>query len=102
MTRRELLAGAGAKRIRFVESAPSENDPGYGKPRIVVDVISVRTIDLAIIDGITSMAGGENPWVKNNLRYDTLLLSDAPGLGSADLKNIEVTGTSIEKGALSL
>ena len=48
------------------------------------------------------MAGGEGPLVKNNLRYDTLLLSDAPGLGSADLKNIEVTGTSIEKGALSL
>ncbi len=124
-------------------SAPSENDttsprdPGYRMPRIVVDVISARPIDLAIIDGITSMAGGEGPWVGKNLRYvepgvliagtnavntdtvgtavmgydpraaknavpfrgcdNTLLLAEARGLGSADLKNIEVTGTPIEK-----
>ena len=125
------------------KSAPQEldptssRDPGYRMPRIVVDVISARPIDLAIIDGITSMAGGEGPWVGKNLRYvepgvllvgtnpvntdavatavmgydprapknsipfrgcdNTLLLAEARGLGSADLKKIEVVGTPIEK-----
>lgn len=125
-------------------SAPQELDPtssrepGYRMPRIVVDVVTARPIDLAIIDGITSMAGGEGPWnTARKLRYvepgvllagtnpvntdsvatavmgynprapkgtapfkscdNTLLLAEARGLGSTDLKRIEVVGTSIEK-----
>lgn len=31
-------------------------------PRIVADVCSARPIHLAVIDGITSMSGGEGPW----------------------------------------
>jgi uncharacterized protein (DUF362 family) len=31
-------------------------------PRIVVDVCGARPIDLAIIDGISAMTGGEGPW----------------------------------------
>ena len=31
-------------------------------PRIISDVCAARPIDLAIIDGITSMSGGEGPW----------------------------------------
>ncbi len=31
-------------------------------PRIVVDVCAARPIDLAIIDGISAMTGGEGPW----------------------------------------
>jgi len=34
-------------------------------PRIVVDVCAARPIHLAIIDGITSMSGGEGPWCKD-------------------------------------
>jgi uncharacterized protein (DUF362 family) len=125
-------------------SAPQELDPtssrepGYRMPRIVVDVVTARPIDLAIIDGITSMAGGEGPWnTARKLRYvepgvllagtnavntdsvatavmgysprapkgtapfkgcdNTLLLAEARGLGSTDLKRIEVVGTPIEK-----
>jgi len=125
-------------------SAPQELDPtssrepGYRMPRIVVDVVTARPLDLAIIDGITSMAGGEGPWnTARKLRYvepgvllaginpvntdsvatavmgynpraprgtapfkgcdNTLLLAEARGLGSTDLKRIEVVGTSIEK-----
>ena len=114
----------------------SPRDPGYRMTRIVVDVISARPIDLAIIDGITSVTGGEGPWVKG-LRFvepgvllagtnavntdtvatavmgydprapknaipfrgcdNTLLLAEARGLGSADLKHIEVVGTPIAK-----
>jgi uncharacterized protein (DUF362 family) len=31
-------------------------------PRIIADICAARPIDLAIIDGITSMSGGEGPW----------------------------------------
>ncbi len=31
-------------------------------PRVVADVVAARPVHLAIIDGITSMSGGEGPW----------------------------------------
>lgn len=31
-------------------------------PRTVIDEVSARPIDLAIIDGISSLSGGEGPW----------------------------------------
>lgn len=37
-------------------------DPFSRVPRIVIDECSARPIDLAIIDGITAMTGGEGPW----------------------------------------
>jgi uncharacterized protein (DUF362 family) len=37
-------------------------DPTWRVPRIVADVCAARPIDLAIIDGITAMSGGEGPW----------------------------------------
>ena len=49
-------------------SAPQEIDPesprdgDYRIPRIVADIVSARPVDLAIIDGIESIAGGEGPW----------------------------------------
>jgi len=51
-------------------SAPQEVDfaseryEGYRVPRICVDLIAARPVDLAIIDGIESSIGGEGPWVK--------------------------------------
>ena len=53
------------------KSAPQElhfgasHDPGYRVPRIVADLAMARPIDLAIIDGVTSVAGGEGPWIGN-------------------------------------
>ena len=98
-------------------------------PRIVADLVAARPVDLAIIDGVESVAGGEGPWIKG-LRlgaagrfdrghqpglhgrgggagdgYDpratrgtapfghcdnTLLLAEARGVGTADLKRIEI------------
>jgi len=52
------------------KSAPSENDPKtsredtYRIPRIVADVVAARPIDLAIVEAVHSMAGGEGPWVR--------------------------------------
>ena len=54
------------------KSAPPELNPKsprdahYRMPRIVVDVVASRPIDLAFIDGIETMTGGEGPWIQNN------------------------------------
>lgn len=121
------------------KSAPQEIDPassraqGYRVPRIVADLVAARPVDLAIIDGIESVTGGEGPWIKGlklarpgvliaganpvctdavaagAMGYDPratrgtapfgncdnhLLLAEARGVGSADLKRIEVRGVS--------
>src|SRR5258708_24955735 len=55
-------------------SAPQElhpenpRDGGYRVPRVVADLIAARPIDLAIIDGVESMAGGEGPWIRGTRR----------------------------------
>jgi hypothetical protein len=122
------------------KSAPQElhpessREPGYRVPRIVADLVAARPIDLAIIDGIESVAGGEGPWIQgirivrpglllagtNGVCTDaaatavmgynpraargtapfktcdnTLLLAEAHGVGTTDLKRIEVRGLSI-------
>jgi uncharacterized protein (DUF362 family) len=124
------------------KSAPQELHPessreaGYRVPRIVADLVAARPIDLAIIDGIESVSGGEGPWIKGLkivkpgvlvagtnpvntdavatavMGYDpratrgngpfrtcdnTLLLAEQHGIGSTDLKRIEVVGMPIEK-----
>jgi len=42
----------------------SERYEGYRVPRICVDLIAARPVDLAIIDGIETSINGEGPWVK--------------------------------------
>jgi hypothetical protein len=37
-------------------------DPTWRVPNITADICAARPIHLAIIDGITSMSGGEGPW----------------------------------------
>jgi uncharacterized protein (DUF362 family) len=41
----------------------SSRDPGFRIPRIVVDLLQVRPIHLAIVDGVDSVSGGEGPWI---------------------------------------
>ena len=117
------------------ELDPSSNrDPGHRMPRITAEINSMRPVDIAIVDGIETMAGGEGPWIKG-VRYitpgvvlagfnpvtvdavgaavmgfdprapkgtapfekcdNTLLLAESLGVGSADLKRIEVVGEKI-------
>lgn len=51
------------------KSAPGEIDPsssrdgGYRVPRITAELVAARPIDLAIIDGVETLAGGEGPWI---------------------------------------
>ena len=42
----------------------SSREPGYRMPSIVADLNRARPIDLAIMDGIQTIAGGEGPWIK--------------------------------------
>jgi len=42
----------------------SPRDPGYRVPRITVDQIGIRPVDLAIVDGVHTVRGGEGPWLK--------------------------------------
>jgi uncharacterized protein (DUF362 family) len=124
------------------KSAPPEKDPSsprqdtYRVPRTIVDLVSARPIDLAMVEGIKTMTGGEGPWIREKLtgvspgilvagtncvntdavcmglmgfdpmadrgtppfeRCDsTLRLAEDVGLGTRDLKRIEVTGTPIK------
>ena len=38
-------------------------DPGYRVPRVTVDQIGIRPVDLAIVDGVETVRGGEGPWL---------------------------------------
>jgi uncharacterized protein (DUF362 family) len=37
----------------------------YRVPRVTADLVGVRPVDLAIIDGIETIRGGEGPWVEH-------------------------------------
>ncbi|MBC8166108.1 MAG: DUF362 domain-containing protein [Bryobacteraceae bacterium] len=112
----------------------SSREPGYRMPRITAELVSARPIDIAFIDGVETVTGGEGPWIKglrfvkpglmilgtNGVTTDTvgaavmgydpravrgtapfvncdnmLLLAEALGVGTADLKQIDVRGLSI-------
>ena len=118
------------------KDALSSRDPGYRMPRIVADLVAARPIDIAFIDGIETVTGGEGPWIKgiqyvtpgvlvlgtNGVTTDAvgtaimgynpladrgqapfqscdnmLKLAESLGVGTADLKRIEVVGTPIKK-----
>ncbi|HEV2494429.1 MAG TPA: DUF362 domain-containing protein [Terriglobia bacterium] len=122
-------------RAALPENDPgSPRQPGYRVPRVTVDLAAARPIHLAIIDGISTVAGGEGPWVHqcrpvhagllvagtNCVTTDavstalmgfdpmadrgtapfercdsTLKLAEQLGLGTRDLKRIEVIGAPI-------
>jgi uncharacterized protein (DUF362 family) len=55
---------AGYEKIKLPGLIPNTpfRDPFSRVPRIVVDLCGARPVDLAIIDGISAMTGGEGPW----------------------------------------
>jgi uncharacterized protein (DUF362 family) len=40
----------------------SPREAGYRVPRIVADLVGARPVDLAVVDGVDSIAGGEGEW----------------------------------------
>jgi len=48
----------------------------YRVPRVIVDMVGIRPIDLAIIDGIETVSGGEGPWIQGlRLQKPNLLIA---------------------------
>ena len=148
-----LLAGATARSLAADEVLFMAGDPGDGLYRVddgllkvsiasasgaerILAILGPGSIvgDLAIIDGVESIAGGEGPWIRGIrsvqpgiliagtnpvctdavgaavMGYDpqakrgtppfqtcenTLLLAEGHGVGTADLKRIDVRGVSI-------
>src|SRR3984885_9853228 len=41
----------------------SSRDPGYRVPRVTVDQVGIRPVNLAIVDGVETVRGGEGPWL---------------------------------------
>ncbi len=67
-------------------------DPTWRIPRVVTDICAARPIHLAIIDGITSMSGGEGPWCAES----ELVKFTTPGLLIAGLNPVstDAVGTA--------
>jgi uncharacterized protein (DUF362 family) len=42
----------------------SPREPGYRVPRVTVDQVGIRPVDLAIVDGVETVRGGEGPWLQ--------------------------------------
>jgi hypothetical protein len=61
-----LHSPVGLEKIKLpgLKSGISSIDASWRVPRIVADICSARPIHLSIIDGITSMSGGEGPWCR--------------------------------------
>ncbi len=58
-------------KVAASEIDPSTSrEPGYRMPRIVADLAASRPIDIAFIDGIETVSGGEGPWIRD-LKYVT-------------------------------
>jgi hypothetical protein len=45
----------------------SSREPTYRMPRITAELVSARPIDIAFIDGVETMTGGEGPWIRKEL-----------------------------------
>lgn len=68
-------------------------EPTWRVPRIIADICAARPIHLAIIDGITSMKGGEGPWCGGEAK----LSFTAPGVLIAGLNPVstDAVGTAV-------
>jgi uncharacterized protein (DUF362 family) len=66
--------------VRPADGVPQElanmpRKPSHRVPRHTVDAVGIRPIDLAIIDGIETVSGGEGPWLKLARQTPGLLLA---------------------------
>jgi uncharacterized protein (DUF362 family) len=63
-------------------------DAGSRIPRIVADINAARPVHIGIIDGITSMSGGEGPWAPN-------AAPTSPGILIAGLNQVSTDAVAI-------
>lgn len=73
----------------------TDRDPdgeGFRIPRIIADECAARPVELAIIDGITAMSGGEGPWSPNPQLTTPGILIAGLNPVSADAVGVAVMG----------
>ena len=79
-------------------TAPQERDPtsprdgAYRLPRVIGEIVAARPVDLAIIDGIESMGGGEGPWVEAARRISPGVLVAGRNPANTDAVAMAVMG----------
>jgi hypothetical protein len=77
------------------KSAPQEKDPQSPRqdtwrvPRTVVDLVAARPVNLAIVEGVKTMTGGEGPWIRQDLR------PAAPGVLVAGLNPVNTDAVAM-------
>ncbi len=71
----------------------TSNDATWRVPRIIADEQAARPLHLCVIDGITSMSGGEGPWCSNA----NPLTFTAPGVLIVGLNGVstDAVGTAV-------
>lgn len=70
----------------------SSREPGHRMPRIVAELNSARPVQLAVIDGIETVAGGEGPWIKGLRAVTPGLLIAGPNAVATDAVATAVMG----------
>jgi uncharacterized protein (DUF362 family) len=87
----------GMEKIRLpgLKGGITSIEPTWRVPRIIADICAARPIHLAIIDGITSMKGGEGPWCDDENK--TRIKFTAPGVLIAGLNPVstDAVGTAV-------
>ena len=84
------LFGGAKPLIGMVPLPPLPGSPrhdGYRIPRVVVDICGARPIDLAIIDGVATMAAAEDPGQRSRIvagDHPVFAGLDAAALETAD------------------
>jgi uncharacterized protein (DUF362 family) len=73
----------------------SPRDPGYRVPRILVDQAGIRPIDLAIIDGVETVRGGEGPWLQGLERMTPGIIIVGRNPVSTDAVGMAVMGYDV-------
>lgn len=67
-------------------------DPGYRCPRIAVDQLGIRPVDLAIVDGVESVRGGEGVWIPGVQRVTPGVLLAGRNAVCVDAVGMKVMG----------
>jgi uncharacterized protein (DUF362 family) len=82
--------GHDSSKLPGLKSGVQLRDATVTVPRIVADVCAARPIHLAVIDGITSISGGEGPWCGDGIKFTS------PGLLIAGLNPVstDAVGTA--------
>jgi uncharacterized protein (DUF362 family) len=62
---RQVPSGVTPERYRGWDQLPRGVGSYYRVPRVTADLLGVRPVDLAIVEGIESCVGGEGPWCPN-------------------------------------